>query len=85
MLGPGTETSDSIPAMLSNGEYVINARAARRIGYDNLDDLNSGKGGNGSPVFNFSFNGVVGTKSEMRKLAIEFHDAYKEVERARMQ
>ena len=25
--GPGTETSDSIPARLSNGEYVINARA----------------------------------------------------------
>lgn len=25
--GPGTGTSDSIPAMLSNGEYVVNARA----------------------------------------------------------
>lgn len=25
--GPGTSTSDSIPAMLSNGEYVVNARA----------------------------------------------------------
>ena len=27
--GPGSETSDSIPAMLSNGEYVINARSTR--------------------------------------------------------
>ena len=27
--GPGTSTSDSIPAMLSNGEYVVNARATR--------------------------------------------------------
>jgi hypothetical protein len=27
--GPGTETSDSIPAFLSNGEYVINARSTR--------------------------------------------------------
>lgn len=28
--GPGTGTSDSIPAMLSNGEFVINAAATRR-------------------------------------------------------
>ena len=28
--GPGTATSDSIPAMLSNGEYVVNARATAR-------------------------------------------------------
>lgn len=83
VFGPGTATSDSIPALLSNGEYVINAGAARDIGYDTLDALNSGRGGN-SPVFNFSFNGVVGTKSEMRKLAMEFHDAYEEVERSRM-
>jgi hypothetical protein len=27
--GPGTETSDSIPAMLSNGEFVVNARSTR--------------------------------------------------------
>lgn len=41
--GPGTATSDSIPAMLSNGEYVINARSARLIGYDALDELNAGR------------------------------------------
>jgi hypothetical protein len=28
--GPGTGTSDSIPAMVSNGEYVVNAQATRR-------------------------------------------------------
>ena len=38
--GPGTSTSDSIPAMLSNGEYVIKASAVRRIGVANLDRLN---------------------------------------------
>lgn len=41
--GPGTATSDSIPAMLSNGEYVINARSAQMIGYDTLDKLNAGE------------------------------------------
>lgn len=30
--GPGTKTSDSIPAMLSNGEYVIRAAAVDRYG-----------------------------------------------------
>ena len=34
--GPGTGTSDSIPAMLSNGEYVITSQAVNRIGRDNL-------------------------------------------------
>jgi hypothetical protein len=29
--GPGTATSDSIPARLSNGEYVVNARATSRF------------------------------------------------------
>jgi len=29
--GPGTSTSDSIPAMLSNGEFVVNARATERF------------------------------------------------------
>ena len=30
--GPGTETSDDIPAMLSDGEFVMNAQAVRGAG-----------------------------------------------------
>jgi hypothetical protein len=30
--GPGTETSDDIPAMLSDGEFVFTARAVRGMG-----------------------------------------------------
>ena len=30
--GPGTETSDEVPAMLSDGEFVINARTVRGLG-----------------------------------------------------
>lgn len=40
--GPGTSTSDSIPAMLSNGEYVINASAAKKIGLPVLNAINAG-------------------------------------------
>lgn len=43
--GPGSKTSDSIPAMLSNGEYVINARAAGAYGMDFMNSLNQMKVG----------------------------------------
>ena len=32
IVGPGTTTSDSIPAMLSDGEFVMNARAVKGAG-----------------------------------------------------
>lgn len=38
--GPGTETSDSIPAHLSDGEFVLNAEAVRMIGKKKLNQLN---------------------------------------------
>ncbi|WP_037696883.1 MULTISPECIES: hypothetical protein [Streptomyces] len=40
--GPGTSTSDSIPAWLSDGEYVVSAAAVQRVGVSNLDALNRG-------------------------------------------
>ena len=51
--GPGTSTSDSIPAMLSNGEYVIKASTVDRLGVRNLDALNNMRG--------FAKGGVVGS------------------------
>lgn len=41
--GPGTGTSDSIPAWLSNGEFVVRAKAVREYGVRFLDALNRGK------------------------------------------
>lgn len=40
--GAGTSTSDSIPAMLSDGEFVMRASAVRSIGAGNLAKMNSG-------------------------------------------
>ena len=57
--GPGTATSDSIPAMLSNGEYVINARAVQALGVGTMDMINSGR----LPVARFSGGGLVGNSS----------------------
>lgn len=39
--GPGTERSDDIPAMLSDGEFVVNAKAVRGIG--NIGGANGNK------------------------------------------
>ncbi len=39
--GPGGPTSDSIPAWLSDDEYVIKARSAKKIGYHALDRMNA--------------------------------------------
>lgn len=41
--GPGTGTSDSIPAMLSDGEYVMNAKAVHQLGVPFLNGLNTGR------------------------------------------
>lgn len=40
--GPGSSTSDSIPAWLSNGEGVLNAAAMRKLGVAGLNALNNG-------------------------------------------
>jgi TP901 family phage tail tape measure protein len=41
--GPGTKTSDSIPAMLSDGEYVIKAASVNKFGKNFLDAINAGR------------------------------------------
>lgn len=43
--GAGGPLSDSIPAMLSNGEYVIRADSVKKYGKDFLDSINSGRFG----------------------------------------
>ncbi len=40
VVGAGTATSDSIPARLSAGEYVVRAAAVRQVGVAFLDSLN---------------------------------------------
>lgn len=52
--GPGTGTSDSVPAMLSNGEYVIRSSAVDKIGVGALNAMNAGR------VPEFSDGGDVG-------------------------
>ena len=53
--GPGTGISDSVPALLSRGEYVMKASAVRNLGVGTLDMLN-----NPSSMPAFAMGGAVG-------------------------
>jgi len=57
--GPGTGTSDSIPAYLSNGEYVIKEKAVRKYGVDTFDALNAEKFADGGVVPRYGVGGFI--------------------------
>lgn len=59
--GPGTSTSDSIPARLSAGEYVVNAAAVKRVGVAFLEAINGIEGGPRiqGPRLTFAAGGLV--------------------------
>ena len=76
VFGAGTSTSDSIPALLSDGEYVIKARSAKRIGYSNLDRANhtgniTRKYANGGRVQKFASGGKASGSGVMAGLTIQ--------------
>lgn len=57
--GPGTGTSDSIPARLSDGEFVVNAAATRRH-LDLLRAVNDGR------IASFANGGLAGSSPALR-------------------
>ncbi len=62
IFGPGSGTSDSIPAWLSNGEYVINSRAAAFYGRGMMNAINSMKApkfAGGGPVGEHGLGGII--------------------------
>lgn len=54
--GAGTATSDSIPARLSNGEYVVKAASVKKVGVARLNRLNET-----GDVANFAAGGLAGS------------------------
>jgi hypothetical protein len=62
--GPGSHKSDSIPAKLSNGEYVVQASKVQKYGKSFFDKINNspnvgGAGAKGKPV-GYADGGIVG-------------------------
>lgn len=70
--GPGTGTSDSIPAMLSNGEAVMTAQAVNDWGAM-LSAMNVASGGNAIQVSNLPQrnDGMRGMKAMIREAMLE--------------
>lgn len=57
--GPGTSTSDSVPAFLSAGEFVMRASAVRKFGVATLRKMNEGeipRLNKGGPIFPIGVN-----------------------------
>jgi hypothetical protein len=57
---PGTGSGDTVPAMLTPGEYVLRAAVVRRLGVQNLHKLNAQKFATGGLVTPFSLSGRPG-------------------------
>lgn len=64
--GPGSSTSDSIPIMASDGEFIVNAKAASKAGLAHLEWLNAGMPG-------FAGGGTVDAFNILRGLGIGEH------------
>ena len=61
--GGAASGTDTVPAMLTPGEYVINKKSAQAIGYGKLNRMNKvGKFANGGQVQYLSRGGEAGTK-----------------------
>jgi hypothetical protein len=69
----GKSGIDQIPAMLSEGEYVIRASSARQLGKPTLDRINAGKfndGGSVSPINTSSESGISGGSTNNINISI---------------
>lgn len=80
VIGPGSGTSDSIPTMLSNGEYVIKADSVKKMGLPMLNTINAtGKAPMINPGINKMASGGLVTNvnvdnSQMAKMMAEYMD-----------
>ncbi|MGJ5898544.1 phage tail tape measure protein [Streptomyces niveiscabiei] len=90
IVGPGTGTSDSIPALISNGEYVIKASSVRKYGVAMFDRLNAGHFASGGLLGGFTYEPsgqpVLGGPSDAKQryddLVNKLRDAWKEYQDA---
>jgi len=80
--GAGTGTSDSIPALLSNGEYVVKAKSVKKYGTGTLDALNAGRFADGGLVQDPN-KFYLPDGSESRKISRQERDANYRISRDR--
>lgn len=62
--GGGISGQDTVPALLTPGEFVFTKKAAQRIGYSNLNRLNRA-----DKITGFNKGGIVGSRSIVQRFA----------------
>jgi hypothetical protein len=72
--GPGTGTSDSIPARLSNGEFVMRAAAVKKYGVGFMAALNGLRTPSASGASRFAEGGLVGGGGDVSVTNVNFFD-----------
>lgn len=71
--GGFAQGTDTVPAMLTPGEFVINKKSAQKIGYGKLNTMNKvGKYANGGVVQHFSKGGVTFDPEYQKNLKAAF-------------
>ena len=65
---PGSGNKDTVPAMLTPGEFVMSKGAVQQYGVDTMESMNAAAGGTNRPTLMSGFNeGGVVTDPEERK------------------
>jgi hypothetical protein len=71
--GPGGPKDDKVPAMLSDGEFVMSAGAVRKYGVETLEGMNAAGGGTNKPKVvdgtTYAWGGGMITDGELRSQA----------------
>ena len=75
--------TDSIPAMLTAGEYVVKRSAVQKFGVDNLEKINSGTYSDGS-VYNYNLAVNVKSDSDPNKIARVVMSQIKQIDAQRI-
>ena len=75
--------TDSIPAMLSAGEYVVKRSAVQNFGVDNLEKINNGTYGQGS-VYNYNLAVNVKSDADPNKIARTVMSQIKQIDAQRI-
>jgi hypothetical protein len=75
--------SDTIPAMLTPGEFVIRRPAVQGLGVKNLEKINSGENIGGS-VYNYNLNVNVKSDADPNRIARTVMTSIRQVEDKRI-
>jgi hypothetical protein len=78
-----TVNTDSIPAMLTPGEFVVRRSAVENFGVDNLEKINDGTYNDGS-VYNYNLSVNVKSESNPDQIARTVIDQIKRIDSQRI-